>query len=1047
MRALISYFIKYPISGNVLLVLLTIFGFLGLMQMRTTFFPDQETRIISIRVTQPGASPEEIEEGIVVKIEENLEGLTGIDRITSVSSENTGRIIVEAFSNYDIDIVLQDVKNAVDQINSFPGNMEPPIVSKVEGLTRAITLALNGDVDLRTLKKFAQDIESDLRAVEGISKINIGGFPEEEIEIALRESDLRAYQLRFEQVALAVSQANLEITGGTIKGNEEELLIRSRAKHYYARELEDIVVTTAPDGRLVRLRDIADVRDRWADVPNRVYVNGNPAVIINVSNTIDEDLLFIADYIKETYLPGFNEKYDAVQLLVIDDASETLQQRIDLLTENGLIGIILVLVLLALFLHIRLAFWVAIGIPISLIGMFIFANQLGLSINIMSLFGMIVVVGILVDDGIVIGENIYRHYEMGKSRYQAAIDGTMEVLPAVFAAVATTVVAFGAFLFLDGIPGDFFGEAALVVVLTLTISLLEGALILPGHVAHSRALSPEAKPNVVERAFTRLMEWMKTRLYAPFLRFFLRNPAFGLAIPIGILIMSFGLVAGGLVKLTFFPFVEFDVMTVRLEMPAGTSERITEDWLLHIEKSVWELNEELKAQRPDGLDVVRKVQRSIDSATYKGSLKIILLDGETRNMSILTFADALRQKVGPIYGANKLVYQIATPFGKAVSLSVKGNNLQELAQATREIKSKIEELKELKDITDSQKEGLREVDIQLKPKAQLLGLSLQQVIGQVRQGFFGYEVQRLQRGEDEVKVWVRYDRSDRSSIGKLEDMRIRTPDGREFPLKELATFGQDRGLIAINRLEGKREVRIEADLASADVSSTDIINTIRDEILPPILAKYPSVSTSFEGQVRETNKTIASSRLVMPIMLLSMFVIVLLTFRSFGQTISVFMLLPFGLIGVILGHWIRGLPISMLSMLGIIALFGIIINDALVMINAFNNQLKEGKPFGKALYEAALSRFRPIVLTSITTIAGLGPLIFETSRQARFLIPMAVSIAFGLLAGTLIILLILPVVLVLLNNFKVYLKWLWEGQKPTPESVEVAVQEMAKTGI
>ena len=1047
MRPLITYFIKYPIAGNILLVLLIVFGFLGLKQMRTTFFPEQETKRISIQATQLGASPEEIEEGIVVKIEENLEGLTGIDQITSVSRENTGRIIVETLPNYDIDNILQDVKNAVDQINSYPTDMEVPIVSKLEGLTRAITFALNGNVSLGTLKRFARQIETDLRAVEGISKVSLKGFPEEEIEIALREQDLRAYQLTFEQVAKAVSQFNLEITAGTIKGRKEELLIRSRGKNYYAKELEDLVVSTTPDGRVVRLRDIAELRDQWADIPNRVFVNGNPAVVINVSNTIDEDLVEISNYINKEYIPQFNARHEAVQLIIIDDASETLMQRISLLTENGLIGIGLVLILLALFLHIRLAFWVAIAIPASLIGMFIVANQLDMSINIMSLFGMIVVVGILVDDGIVISENIYRHFEMGKGRYQAAIDGTMEVLPAVFSAIATTIAAFTSFLFLAGIPGDFFGEAALVVILTLSISLVEGAFILPAHIAHSRALSKEAKPNLIERTFSRAMEWLKTKLYAPSLRFFMRNPLMGLALPIGTFIICLGMIQGGFVKLTFFPFIEFDLITVQMELPAGTNEDQTKERLLHIENAVWEVNEAYKAARPDGLDIVRKVQRSMDSITYKGTVQVTLLDGDTRNTSILEIADALRQKVGPIHEAENLAYVITTPFGKPVSVSIKGSNLDELALASEELKYKMVELKDLKDITDSNKEGLREIDLQLKDKALYLGLTLRDVVNQVRQGFFGYEVQRLQRGEDEVKVWVRYDKADRSSIGKLEDMRIRTDDGREFPLRELATFSQERGVIAINRLEGQREVRLEADLAHQDVSGTDMINTIKDEFLPPILAKYPSVSASFEGQVRETNKTIASSRVVMPIVGISMFVIILLTFRSLGQTLVVFSLLPFGLIGVILGHWVRGLPISMLSMLGVIALFGIIINDALVMVNAFNILLKQGKSFAKALYEAALSRFRPIVLTSVTTVAGLAPLMLEGSMQAQFLIPMAVSIAFGLAAGTLIILLSLPVFLVLLNQSKVYLKWLWEGEKPSAESVEVAVQELSRSGV
>ncbi len=1080
MKGLINYFIKYPISGNVLLFLILAFGIIGLMSMRSTFFPENESKIIQVQTIYPGASPEEIEEGIVAKIEDNLEGLTGIDRVTSVSKENSGNITIEIIRGQNIDIILQDVKNAVDQINSFPEGMESPIIFKLEVLNRAVNFAISGDVSLKTLKRFAREIEDDLLAQDGISKVELLGFPEEEIEVAVKENDLRAYNLTFDEVVRAVGQANIEITGGTIKAEDEELLIRAKTKSYYAKGLEDLVVTTLPDGRKVNLTDIGTVRDIWADTPNRSYINGKPAVRINVSNTIEEDLIGISSFVTN-YIDEFNEKNDVVKASLIDDGAILLNQRIDLLANNGFIGFFLVILLLAMFLQVRLAFWVAIAIPVSLLGMFMVANFVGVSINVISLFGMILVIGILVDDGIVISENIYSHFEQGKSRFRAALDGTMEVIPAVFAAIATTMVAFGSFLFLDGITGDFFSEMSVVIILTLLFSLIEGAFILPGHVAHSlvreggshehepyagngeigfnhdekdiqtngtlSANGTPKQPNRVQAFFLSIqdrlwgfMDWMKDRLYAPILRYLMDNVFLGLAIPVVLFMISLGLIQGGFVETTFFPVIEGDLITITLEMPAGTREFITEEKLDKIEAAVWKVNEQYKSERADGKDVILIVNKNLGPTTYQGNMLVKLLDSETRNIRTLELSERLRKEVGIIYGAETLTFGAANPFGKPVSIAMFGNNLNQLDDAVNELKGKMGEMPDLRDITDTNQEGLREVNLKLKEKAYLLGLTPQIIAFQVRQGFFGAEVQRLQRGEDEVKVWVRYDLTDRSSIDKLEDMRIRTANGQAYPLKEVAEYEVERGVIAINRLDGKREIRVEADVASGDVSTTEVITIVTDELLPPILAKYPSVSFSLEGQVRENAKTGASAGTVFPIALLLIVTIIILTFRSYSQTIAVLAIIPFGFIGVVLGHLVFDKQISILSGLGIFALIGIMVNDALVLVSAHNNLIQQGKKFREALYEASLSRFRPIFLTSITTIAGLGPLVFEKSFQAQFLIPMALSVAFGLAVATLIILITLPVILVITNQLKVMSVALYEGKRPDPTSVEPALE-------
>ncbi|MCB9275640.1 MAG: efflux RND transporter permease subunit [Lewinellaceae bacterium] len=1041
MRAFINYFIKFPIAANLIMFGVLIMGVVGMFNMKSTFFPEVESRIIQIQVVYPGASPEEVEEGIIKKIEENLKGVTGVERYTSVSKENSGTVTVEVFKGYKPGLVLQDVKNAVDQISSFPVGMEPPIVFNQENLGFAISYAISGDVNLKTLKEYGRKVEDGLLGIDGISKVSLSGFPEEEIEIAFREQDLRAYGLTFQQATQAVRNANIELTGGTIKGADEELLVRARNKAYHAEGLRDIVVKTTADGGVVRLHQIAAITDKWADNPSRSYLNGHPSVVVTVQNTLEEDMISITNKV-QAYMEEFNATNDAVQATMIRDGSVILRQRIGLLTENGILGFVIVVLLLAMFLNWRLAFWVAISIPISFAGMFIMANALGITINVISLFGMILVIGILVDDGIVIGENIYQYYERGEPRLKAALDGTMQVLPAVFSAIITTVLAFAAFLFIDGRMGDFFSEMAIVVIFSLTFSLIEGAIILPTHVAHSKALSPDRQPNRLQRAFDKMMYWMRDRTYAPVLRFAMHNKFLSFAIITAVLVLTFGAIGGGIIRTTFFPVIERDDIQITLQMPAGTREHITMDWLSHIEEAAWRANEQLSEHYFKGeKQAIQRVEKNLGPSTYAGSLSVNLLDGESRDsLSLREVINAIRLEVGDIPMAEVVSYGAQTAFGKPISISLVGENYNELKQATEQAKSEMAALSELADVVDNNQEGLREVNITLKEKGRYLGLNLQEVVGQVRSGFFGSEVQRLQRGRDEVRVWVRYDESDRSGLAKLQDMRVRFQDGREFPLSEIANLEVKRGVININHIDGKREIKVEADVANDDVSVSDMTATLKSEILPRVLANYPSVSPLFEGQNREQEKSAKSMQAVGIVMLALMFFVIALTFRSIGQTVAVFLLMPFGMIGVGWGHWLMGLPISLFSFLGIIALIGILVNDALVFVTTYNRLIEDGMSQMDAIYEAGVSRFRPIVLTSVTTFAGLAPLLLERSLQAQFLIPMAIAISFGLMATTAVILILLPVFLIAVNRVKAYAAYAWNGVKPTYEAVEPALR-------
>ena len=1057
MKKIITYFIKYPVAVNVIIIAFFVFGILGAISMKSSFFPLVDSQLIRISLVYPGASPAEMEEGVVLKIEDNLKGIVGVERVTSVSRENSASVNVEVEKGKNIDVVLSDVKNAVDRVPSFPSGMEPPVIAKVENNRPTISFTLSGEgLSLKALKQYARNVENDIRGIEGISQVAITGYPDEEIEIAVRENDLRAYNLSISEVANAVRNSNILITGGNIKTADEDYLIRASNRSYYGIELQNLIVKTEINGNIIRLKDIAELRDTWSENPDRLYYNDNLAIDITVSNTNNEDLISSADKIKE-YIYKYNQEQQNVQLNVTSDRSTTLNDRTWLLTKNAISGILLVLFFLALFLNLRLAFWVAFGLPISFLGMFIFAAQLGVTINVLSLFGMIIVIGILVDDGIVIGENIYHHYyDLGKSKIRAAIDGTMEVIPPIVSAILTTIIAFSTFFFVDGRIGSFFGEVSTIVILTLSVSLIEALIILPAHIAHSKALDRKKlengetkKTNKIDVFFKKINKGADTFLvkfrdtyYVPFLKFSLHNKFFIFCLFVASLLISFSALTGGIVKSSFFPRIASDQVKITLNMPQGTNEKITDSLISFIEDKVWMVDAEYTEKPTGKLHIVENIIKRVGPGSANATLSVNLLPGETRDFSSPEITNAIQQKVGKIYGAESLVFGSGGNFGGSpVAVSLLGNNIKELKAVKEELKQELENNPLLKDVTDTDPAGIKEVRITLKDNAYLLGLNLQTVMSQVRAGFFGFQAQRFQRGQDEIKVWVRYDKTDRSSIKNLDDMRVITPTGARIPFSEIATYVIERGDISINHLEGKREIQITADLKDLSASATEILDNIKTNIMPEILSKYPTVTPLYEGQNREANKTTDSLNLVGPIILLLIYIVIAFTFRSYSQPILLIIMIPFSMIGVIWGHYIHNFAVGILSFLGIIALIGIMVNDGLVLIGKFNSYLKEGMKFDDALLRAGQSRFRAIFLTSLTTVAGLAPLIFEKSRQAQFLIPMAISIAYGIAIATVLTLVMLPMMLSVSNTIKVKIKWLITNRRITREEVERAIIE------
>ena len=1064
MRKVVEFFVRYPIWANAILVTIIIFGVLGYLNMKMSFFPELPPDEITVSVAYPGASPEEMEEGVTIKIEEALKGIVGIEEVTSVSSENTATVDIETSDGYDIDEVLAEVKNAVDGISSYPVGAEPPLVSKDRGggSSRAAFLDLRGGNDLRALKEKAETIEDDLLNSGVISQVSVFGYPNLEISIEVSEDDLSRYGLTFAQIANAVRFNNRDISGGSIKTTEEEIRIRANSQTFAPEAIGRIVLRANTDGSNLLLRDIADIKMQFADTPNRSFTNGQLAVSISVSKLPEEDLQEISKWL-DSYMDTFNAENEQFELATTFDFNTLLQQRVSLLTNNGAVGLLLVLVALGLFLSIRLSVWVAIGIPVSFLGMFIVANLAGVTINMLSLFGMILVVGILVDDGIVIAENIYTHSERGKSPLRAAVDGTVEMLPAVFTSVLTTIIAFIPLMLLDN--DGFTTELSIVVIGCLAFSLVEAFFVLPSHLAGGTALSKSAsssKKDPIRRGLDRGIKYLRDNIYGGILRTFIQWRWISFTGPIVLFMVVWGMIQGGIIQATFFPSIPFDDFEVSLVLKPGTREDITERYLRRFEEAVWEVNEDIKEERGNDQSLIETVSLNVGSSGGRGAsergghtghLRIDLANMEQiEDISSFDISTKVREKIGPVPVAEKFNVGGQNRFGTPFSLAMLGTNLNDLMAAKEEVKAEIAQLSSLKDLKDNTASGQRELQLELKPKAYFLGFSQTDITNQIRQAFFGEEAQRLIVGTDEVRVWVRYPEEDRLSISQMESMKIKDPQGNEYPLLELADYQVGRGVININHFNGRREVTIEADLVDPYEPVPPIIEKVETEILPPILAKYPGVTYSFEGQQRRSARTTNSFVKVFPVAFIMMILVITLSFRSLYQAILILLLIPIGLVCAALGHFIHGQPISILSAYGMIALSGVIINDAVVMLDKYNQNLREGMTVEEAAFGAGKSRFRAIILTSITTVVGLYPLILERSFQAQFLIPMAISVAYGVMFGTLMILLFFPVIILTFNDIKLYINKGWvrlqrymnpneEMPMPSHEEVEPAIRE------
>ncbi|HKL08551.1 MAG TPA: efflux RND transporter permease subunit [Bacteroidales bacterium] len=1053
MKKLIERFVEYPIYANLIIAFVLLAGGISLLSMNKAFFPERESRIISVSVFYPGASPVEMEEGVTSRIEEAVRGLIGIKEITSTSVENSARVTIETTGEYPIDEVLMEVKNAVDGISSLPTAAERPIVAKRRSRSGALYMTLvpddNTDVDLMTLKEYAQLIQEDLLNSGVMSQVDISGFPSPEISVEVKEEQLLRYELTISEIMLAIQNNNRDVSGGEIKSEEEELLIRLRSRSTDPNKIGNIILRGKEDGSFIRIRDVAEVKKKFADTPRQTWVNGKNTVFIGIDKLPEEDLSAITEY-ANNYIEEFNQEDHGVQLEVSFAFLDILQSRLDLLVKNGIIGFILVIIALSLFLSVRLSLWVAFGIPFSFLAMFVVANLIGVTINMMSLFGMILVIGILVDDGIVIAENIYLHFEKGKTPMQAAVDGTVEVYPAVLTSIVTTIIAFSPLLFLAGTRMENMIQMAVVVVLSLGFSLFEAFLVLPAHLSSNRILSRKSlekkKTKGIKKYLERFIVWLRDDIYHFALHWLLKWRHIVIAIPIALFLITAGLLAGGHIKNTYFPMVDFDSFEVNIAFTPGDGEKQTKEYLRRFEKAIWEVNDEITAELGLEEDVIERLITSLGNSfsgqevgAHAGQIRVYPIDLNETNLSGHQIANKVRVKLGKVPEARKFTVAGRNRWGSPVSISLMSKNIKELEEAKDYLMSRLTELPQLKDINENVALGKQEIRLKLKPKAYFLGLDEGTIARQVRQGFYGGQAQRLQEGRDELRVWVRYPKSNRLTRGQMESMKIKTAVG-DFPLSELADYHMERGPVAINRYNGNREIRVEAETVDPYAPVPEILEQIDNEIMPELKARFTGLRWEYQGQQKYGREAISKASGYFLIAFIIIIFIMIMHFKSFNQTLIILLMIPLSMLGVFWGHGIHGKPLSIISLWGMVALTGVIINDAIVFLAKYDRNLLEGKKVHDAIVAAGKVRLRPIILTSITTTIGLFPIILEKSVQAQFLIPMAISLAYGIAVGTVFILIFFPVLIMILNDIKVYLKLLWTGVKPEREEVEVAIQ-------
>ena len=1053
MKVPVSWMAKNHVAANLLMGFIMLSGLLSMLQTKRETFPEMSLDQVQIQIPYLGATPAEVEEAVCKRVEERVRGLEGVRRVRSTAAEGMGVVRVEIERGVDISKLLDDIKNEVDRIDTFPAETEEPVIKELTRRNQVIDVVLYGDVDEKALKIVAELVRDDLRTSRVISQVELSGVRVDEISIEISEEALRRYGLTFAQVADAVRRTSIDLPAGSVESEDGEILLRTQGLMRFGREYEDIVVLTRPDGTALKLRDISTVVDGFEDNDLVSRFNGQPAAVVSAYRTGDQNALDISSYVHEYVEEKRLALPAGIHIDSARDDASILRSRMDLLIRNARLGLVLVFICLSLFLDLRLAFWVMMGIPISFLGAFVLMEPFDASINMLSLFAFIVALGIVVDDAIIVGENVFAHREKGKNFLRAAIDGALEVGTPVVFSIMTSVVAFMPLFFVDGMMGKFMSVIPVIVISVLILSLIESLFILPAH------LSSEGN-GALSRAFARPLQWHKRvsthfdgglkrfvkNAYLPTLRLALANPLSSTALAIALMLGTFGMVAGGHIKFVFMPNIESDWVNISINMPQGTTVTQTSKVVQFIEEKTIVLRSQIDLETGDDDSIFRNIFTSIgDQPTgrrtsfsavagasgqgHLAEISIELKPSEERTVGSTEIESQLRQMVGEVPGPESIIFSSSLfSAGEAISIELASATFDQLLLAVERLKSKIAEYSGTGNIRDSFQEGKLEMKLQLKPAARTLGLTLNDLARQVRQGFYGDQALRFQRGSDDVRVMIRYPKDERRSMADVRGMRVRTQQGAEVPFTEVATVDIGYGYASIQRTDGQRVVTVSGSIDEKVANADEVNGDIEANFLPALLQDYPGLRYRFGGQQAERNDSLQSLYFNFIIALFTIYILLAVPFKSYTQPLVVMSAIPFGIIGAVWGHIIMDLDLALLSMFGIVALSGVVVNDSLVLLAYYNQLRDEGRPRSEALLEAGAQRFRPILLTSLTTFFGLLPMILEKSVQAQFLIPMAVSLGFGILFATFIILIGVPVAMKMLEGVQGFFAQLGEGE-------------------
>jgi len=1024
---MIEYFARNRVAANLLMAAICLLGLVSAFNRLTLeVFPSVEADVVSVRVLYPGSTPTESEEAIGIRIEEAIQDLQGIDRIFTNATEGSVTVTAEVIRGYDPRELLDDIKNRVDSISTFPEDAERPIIEQPSISERVLNIVLSGPLTEKDLKKLGERVRDEITNLPGVTQVGLRGARPYEVAIEVSERTLQAYGLTLADIAAAIRGSSIDLSAGRIKTRGGDVLLRTDAQAYVQEEFEKIVVLTREDGTRLTLKDISTVRDGFDENVMYSNFNGNRAVMVDVFRVGDQDVIEIADTVKGYIERAQKTLPEGVGLTVWNDWSETIRDRLNTLTGSLLWGGLLVFIILALFLRFSVAIFVAIGVPVSFLGGLAMMPFFDISLNLLSMFAFIMVLGIVVDDAIVTGENIYNHLRRRKgSATDAAIAGTREVNVPVTFGVLTTMIAFVPLMMLPGRRGEFFSVIAVIVIIVLAFSLVQSKLVLPSHMSLlERIGGKEERLNFLQRfqrVFSDGLEWFIRRVYRRMLHVAIKYRYSTAAVFLVIFMIMIAMLSTGRLKFFFFPRVESDVVTVRLDMPIGTPVEVTEEHVFQITRAAEGVRDAFNERFGEG--TVRNILMTVGGQpfgnrrgggsagqSHQGEVILELAPGEIRPPMVSAFSvsQAWRDRVGIIPGGEVSYIFSRASGGAPIDVQLSGPDFTQLDIISNAIKDQLATYPGVVDIADSFEAGKDEIKLTLKPAARNLGLTTQDLARQVRQAFFGLEAQRIQRGRDDVRVMVRYPEEERRSIANLENMRIRTPNGNEVPFAEVAVAEMGKSLPSIRRVDRNRTLNVTADIEEGKGNVEAVKADLTADFLPALLAAHPEVSFSLEGEAREQRDSFESLRYGVLLVLFGIYGMLAIVFRSYLQPFIIMLIIPFSVIGAIAFHVVRGDTLSIMSILGILALIGVVVNDSLVLVDYVNRRRIEGYTLLRAVSKAGVARFRPILLTSLTTIAGLTPLLLEKSRQAQWLIPMAVSLAGGIAFATFLTLFLVP---------------------------------------